>query len=202
MIKKTVIITLLFCFSIVSFAQNAKEARSILDKVAATISYKGGIQAKFSVTSNTFGSTSGTILLKGQKFKAITHNAIIWNNGSTQWTYLKANQEVNVSTPNTKQQLGINPYAFLYAYKQGYSMKMQTTAKAYNVHLTATSKNSVSQMKINVSKSSFTPTKVMLLINGQWTVITISSFKKANLTDKTFQFDAKDYPNAEIIDLR
>jgi hypothetical protein len=35
-----------------------------------------------------------------------------------------------------------------------------------------------------------------------WTNINISNFRKASLPDKVFRFNAKDYPQAEVIDLR
>ena len=35
-----------------------------------------------------------------------------------------------------------------------------------------------------------------------WTTITVGSFKKAKLADSYFTFPSKDYPQAEIIDLR
>jgi hypothetical protein len=35
-----------------------------------------------------------------------------------------------------------------------------------------------------------------------WTTIDIKNFKKANITDGTFRFNSKDFPSAEIIDLR
>jgi hypothetical protein len=37
--------------------------------------------------------------------------------------------------------------------------------------------------------------------NG-WTTINISNLKAAKLNDNMFRFNAKDYPHAEVIDLR
>ena len=46
------------------------------------------------------------------------------------------------------------------------------------------------------------PSQVKMRQGKNWTNITISSLKKANLAASTFTFNAKDYPNAEVIDLR
>jgi hypothetical protein len=35
-----------------------------------------------------------------------------------------------------------------------------------------------------------------------WTTIDIKNFKKTNIADGTFRFNSKDFPSAEIIDLR
>ena len=37
---------------------------------------------------------------------------------------------------------------------------------------------------------------------NDWTTITISNFKAKNLPNSTFTFPAKDFPQAEVIDLR
>ena len=49
---------------------------------------------------------------------------------------------------------------------------------------------------------SYLPTKVRFSQKGKWTTITVSNFKAAKLSDSSFTFKEKDYPNAEVIDLR
>ena len=98
--KKSFIITLLLALvSTLSFGQNASQARSILDKAASVIGRKGGATANFSI-SGKYGNSSGTIAIKGNKFRATTPDAIVWYDGKTEWTYIKKNEEVNVSTPD------------------------------------------------------------------------------------------------------
>jgi hypothetical protein len=38
--------------------------------------------------------------------------------------------------------------------------------------------------------------------NGKWSVVLISGLKSTALSDDMFQFNAKDFPKAEVIDLR
>ena len=80
---------------------------------------------------------------------------------------------------------------------------MKTQSGSYLVHLTATDKKrSIQEMYITVNKQTFMPSQVKMRQGKNWTNITISSLKKANLAASTFTFNAKDYPNAEVIDLR
>ena len=37
---------------------------------------------------------------------------------------------------------------------------------------------------------------------GTWTTISVTGFKAQNQNDATFVFNAKDFPSAELIDLR
>lgn len=182
---------------------NAQTAKQVLDKTAAALSNKGGVTANFTVTGKNMGTTSGRISVKGRMFQASTPQAMIWFNGKTQWTYMKSQQEVNVSNPTEAQLQAVNPYNFINIYKKGYSYTMKTVGSAYEVHLKATEKKrSIQEMYITVNKSSYTPSQVKMRQGTKWTTIKISSLKKANISNAAFTFPAKDYPKAEIIDLR
>ena len=191
------ITTVLLCTT--TFAQTAK---SVLDKAAANISVKSGVQASFKM-SGSMGTTSGTIAVKGKKFHATTPQAIVWFDGKTQWTYMKNNDEVNVTTPTEAQLQAINPYNFINLYKNGYTGTLNKSGKDFIVHLTASSKDKkIREMFISVNKSSYHPTQVKLLQGTKWTIFDITDLKKQNIPDTQFRFNAKDFPQAEVIDLR
>ena len=129
--------------------------------------------------------------------------ATIWFDGKTQWTYMKNNDEVNVSNPTEAQLQAINPYNFINLYRNGFSYTMTTKGANYEVHLTATNKKrSVQEMYITVNKSTYVPTNVKMRQSSGWTTIKISNFKATKLSDSMFRFNSKDYPHAEVIDLR
>lgn len=186
-------------FSTITFAQTAK---NVLDKAAANITVKSGVQADFKMTGS-MGNTSGTIAIKGKKFHATTPQAIIWFDGKTQWTYMKNNDEVNVTTPTESQLQAINPYNFINLYKNGYDYTLNKSGKDYVVHLTASSKDKkIRELFITINKSSYQPSQVKLLQGTKWTIFDISNLKKQNISDSQFRFNTKDFPQAEVIDLR
>lgn len=177
----------------------AQNARQILDKTAALISNKGGATANFSM-SGKYGSASGTLSIKGKKFCAHTAQTTTWYDGKTQWTYVKRNDEVNISNPSASQQQSLNPYNFIYLYKSGYDMTAKKNATGYEVHLKAQKKN-IREVYITVNKK-YQPTQIKVLNDKGWSTITITNFKTAKLSDNIFRFNDKDYPQAEVIDLR
>ena len=204
MMKKNILrVMMMSLFAINSlFTASAQTPKSVLDKAAATITVKEGVKANFKMTAGK-GSTSGTLLLKGRKFHASTPVAIVWFDGKTQWTYVKNNDEVNISTPTEAQLQAINPYNFINLYKKGYNATLNKSGKDYVVHLTATDKNKkIQELFVTVNKSTYHPTQVKLLQNKKWTVFDITDIQRQNIPDSQFQFNAKDFPNAEIIDLR
>ena len=184
-------------------AGTAQTARQVLDKCAATVSSNDGVQADFTMTSAQYGDASGHIAVKGKMFHASTSMASLWFDGKTLWTYMAQNNEVSVTTPSESRLQTLNPYNFINLYKDGFKYTMTKDASAYNVHLTAKdSKRKVKEMFISVDQTSYHPTEVKLLQGTKWTTFTIRNLKTAKLADASFRFNSKDYPTAEVIDLR
>ena len=180
---------------------NAQSAKEVLDKTASTIAAKGGAQANFTISGQSMNA-SGTIAIKGKKFHATTPQATIWFDGKTQWTYMKNNDEVNIANPTESQLAAINPYNFIYMYKNGYSYTMEKKAGNFVVNLKATGKKSIQEMVLTIGQKSYTPSQIRYKTAKGWTTIDIRNFKAANLADGIFRFNSKDFPNAEVIDLR
>lgn len=177
----------------------ALTARQVLDKTAATLNNKGGVTASFAVKNG----VAGKISVKGKKFQATTPQGIVWFNGKTQWTYVIQNGEVNISNPSDAELQSINPYNFIYIYRDGYKAELKDAGDVYQVRLTTTDKRkSIQEMFVRVDKKTFTPRILSMRQDKRWTTITVSDFKKATLPDAMFTFNSKDYPQAEIVDLR
>jgi chaperone LolA len=194
---------LMMMLATTAFAQSDAQARKVLDKTAALIGRKGGASANFSISGAKIGATSGTIAIKGNKFHATTPQATVWYDGKTQWSYMKKTNEVNVTTPTLAKQTTMNPLTFINMYKKGFRYTMTQSAGAYQVHLTSTdSSKRVKEMFITVDKKTYHPTEVKLLQKQKWTTFTIKNMKTAKLSDAAFKFNSKDFPTAEVIDLR
>ena len=184
------------------FTATAQTAKSVLDKAAANVSAKEGIRANFKMTGS-HGNTSGQIAVKGRKFYATTPMATIWFDGKTQWTYMKNNDEVNISNPTEAQLQAINPYNFINLYKKGYNYTLNKSGNDFVVHLTATNPNAkIKEMFISINKNNYNPTQVKLLQGKKWTIFDITDLKKQAVADSQFRFNSKDFPSAEVIDLR
>ena len=196
---KRIIFTLICALSLANVS--AQTAKEILDKAASVVNAKKGATADF-VMSGKYGNAAGTISIKGNKFVANTPQAKMWYDGKTQWTYMTSTEEVNVSTPTEAQQQTMNPYRFINLYNMGYSMTKKEVKNGYEVYLKATNpKRTITEMYITVNNQ-FVPTNVKMKTAKGWTNINISNFRKVSLPDKAFRFNAKDYPKAEVIDLR
>ena len=176
------------------------DATKILDKTAARISIAKGVRMNFAIANAKF-SQKGALTVKGTKFRASTASAEIWYDGKTQWTYNKANDEVNIAAPSASVQQQMNPYYFLNLYKQpGYAKTATATRNGYEIHLTGKGKG-ISEMYVSVDKG-YNLKQVKFKQGGSWTTITVSNIRSASVADSYFRFNSKDYPKAEVIDLR
>ena len=179
----------------------AQTAKEVLDKTASIVAAKSGAKASFSITGDGF-FTGGTIAIKGRKFQATTAQATVWFDGKTQWTYMRKNEEVNIANPSEAELAAINPYNFIYMYKKGYKYTMEKKNGNFIVHLKATDKRGIQEMYITINQKTYIPSQIRMQQQKGWITINIKDFTQSKLSDGMFRFNSKDFPNAEVIDLR
>lgn len=183
-------------------AQQDTKAKNILDKTVEKYNQSKGISVIFG------GSQSGKLLLKGEKFQLTTQDVTTWFDGQTQWSYLKQNEEVNISTPTPEELRAINPYAWLSLYKQGFNyrysgVKTREGKQGHEIVLTPQTKQDIQSITLLIG-SDYEPIYIGILpTEGQMQEFIVHNYRtQLNLNDNAFRFDKSKYPNAEIIDIR
>lgn len=183
-------------------AQQDTKAKDILDKTVEKYNQSKGISVIFG------GSQSGKLLLKGEKFQLTTQDVTTWFDGQTQWSYLRQNEEVNISTPTPEELRAINPYAWLSLYKQGFNyrysgVKTREGKQGHEIVLTPQTKQDIQSITLLIG-SDYEPIYIGILpTEGQMQEFIVHNYRtQLNLNDNAFRFDKNKYPNAEIIDMR
>lgn len=197
------------------FAAGAQNARSILDNANKAYNNAEGITASFTINTEDVRekitySQDGKAFLKGNKFKIDVPDGISWFDGTTQWVYVKGNEEVNVSNPTGEELAGVSPAVLLNIYKIGFKLeyKGETRENGKTVYVVdmipESPKSEYSKMSINIDKTTNLFTSIRLFgknkINNHLIIRNLQT--KSNLPAATFVFDKKEYPKVEIIDLR
>ena len=195
--------------------QQQSQAKVVLEKTAEAFKKAGGVRADFTLKAvndgHLEGRENGIIQLKGEKFMLKTSETTTWFDGKTQWSYMVRNDEVNVSNPTQEELQQINPYTFLYMYQKGFSYKLGTMktfrGKAiWEVVLTAKDKaQDLERVTLYVTKEGYEPLYILLQQRAHPTrnAITVTGYQTGQkYADTLFTFDRKQYPSAEIIDLR
>ena len=200
------------CIGICTQGISAQNAKSILDKTAAKLN-KGGMQASFELT--TFkgtaqqGTVNGKINVQGNKLLIDAPEMGIWYDGKTQWTLMKANNEVNMSTPEGEEAQPMNPYVFVNLYKKGYNLSLKDATYQGNVchevrMLAQNAQAPIQEMLITISKTTYLPQSIRIRQGkNAWTRIRISNLSIGkHWKDEHFRFNEQEHPEAEVIDLR
>jgi outer membrane lipoprotein carrier protein len=151
----------------------------------------------------------GTLLVKGNKFKLDIAGQIIICDNATIWTISKEINEVQINNYNPKEN-AIRIDDIFTMYNKGFISKIAEVKKEAGkeitlVELTPTNKKrNYFKIKLHLDQANQTILKsVVYDKNGTIHTYTITNqVPNLKLEDKTFVFNAANYPKIEIIDLR
>lgn len=206
---------LLFCATLllanVQVAQ-AQNGTAALDRVVEKIRRSGDLSAAFTLTvynalNEPVDKQSGTIKLSGDKFYWTTPAMTVWYNGQLQWAYVKASEEVNLTEPTPAEIASINPYTLITTYKQNFNVKALKAKNSQQrvAELTPKKKGTqIDRVVLTVNASNWMPQSFQIYYSDRThSTIALSRLVTGqNFSDATFVFDKKQYPKAEVIDLR
>lgn len=176
----------------------AQDAKATMDKAAKMLS-GSSVSASYKATGQI--NESGTIAIKGKKFCAKGSKATVWFDGKTQWTYMKSTGEVSITNHNPKKPTVVNPYTFINIYKNGYDLSQKKVAAGTEVYMKATGKQVFSEIYVTLN-AKLQPVQIRFKNSKGWSTVSITNYQTKKLPDSTFQFNKKDYPEAEVVDLR
>ncbi len=193
---------------------NDSKAKSLLDAVSKTYKNFSSIQADFSLATvnpiqNKTSTKTGTVYLKGEKYKLCMANQEIYCDKQSVWTYLKDINEVQINDFEANKE-DITPSNMFTIYQNDFNYMMNGEEV-----IDKTNCSIVDLMPKNKNKPFF---KVRIWIdknvkyikrmkvfdkNGNLYIYTVTSFNsKANLEDAYFKFDATKHSGVHVEDLR
>lgn len=207
------------CTGLAAQAQPCKntdtEAKKILDAVSAKFKTFKTVSAKFSVKSEnaagkTLGSKSGSVYMKGNKYRVSITGQEIFSDGVNVWTYDKNANEVTIkksdNSPNaiTPQKIFTNFYDKDFLYKMN-GEKKSGAKTLQEIEMTPCDKTRpFHKVYVFVDKATNTisSTKVLEKSNNRYTYSVTSMTPNGALADNLFVFDTAKYPGVEVVDLR
>lgn len=196
-------------------AKNDPEAKKILDAVSARFKSFTTVQASFTykvenATGKVLSTKSGTILMKGTRYKLSFGGQEIFCNGTTVWNYDKAANEVTVNSLDassgmiTPQKLFSNFYDKDFLYVLTGEKKLGAKV-VQEIQLTPVDKSkNFHTVFLLIDKNAKTMQSTKVLENAgnrySYTVNTL----KTNLpaADALFVFDKAKFPGVTVEDLR
>lgn len=205
---------LLLCISF-SWAQspNEKKAKAILDKVSEVYRNYTTMEADFSIhmenkKDGINEKQEGKLFTKGEKYCLNMDNRKIISNGTTVWNIMTDIFEVTINNASNDED-AINPTSIFTIWETGHKQKfikeqVQNNQSVHIIDLSPIKGKAYYKIRLVIDKS-----KKQLLSatvyekNGTTYTYMIENFvpNKA-IADSKFSFNEKDYPDADIIDMR
>ena len=189
----------------VTLCAGAQSPSSVVDKVLGALKSSKAVSASYAVSSPQ-GSSKGTLVMSGKKFRVLASDLKCWYNGTTMWAYSPATDEVNITTPTAADLQMTNPYSAAQNFKSCYIVSKGGTGNGtYTIRFTPKKKSNVKHMLVTVSTSTWLINKAVIQqTDGTKTTIAISNYNpNASANAKTFEFDKSQVPaDTEVVDLR
>lgn len=210
----SVLSMLTICTAVV-FGQNTKNAKEILDKVSQKTKSYSTINLTYSLVHTSpdgaNDKTTGTMLMKGKKYKLSILDNVLYCDGTTLWTHMVEEKEVVVSKADNDDSGMLNPSTVLTMYEKGFKYKFiqdrfEGSRAIYVIDLYPENveKSEYSKVRLSIDKDKSQLWKAEYFAkDGNKYTITINTFKvNEQIPDASFVFDKAKNPGVKVIDER
>jgi outer membrane lipoprotein-sorting protein len=191
------------------------QAKAILAAVSKQYRSYDMVKADFSFTlknqqANISETQNGTLFIKSKlnKYKVLVGNQELISDGKVQWTYLKNDNEVQISDINTSAD-ALNSAQIFTIYEKGFKYvylgETKLNGKVYqNIELAPIATRSFSKIKLRIDKVNKQINNIVVNDkNGNVYTYLIKTFiPNVKVPETIFSFDAKKYPGVDVVDLR
>jgi len=203
-------------FSHQGIAQGTKDpkAQEILKGVSAKYKSMKSLSASFKFTTldqkdKSTKSETGSLVVKGEKYKLILEGQEVIGDGKTTWTYLKESNEVQINEASKKAD-GISPTTIFTIYEKGFATKYigekkEGTKTLQQIELVPDDdKKGYFKIQLFIDKEQKIVNNAKVFNkNGTNFAYAIEQFKmNVDAPETMFTFDKSKYPGVEVVDLR
>ena len=198
----------LFFISLLSHAQDNRQALELLDEMSDKYKRMTGFTSTFTyimnnLSENIVDSFQGKISVKEEMYVLLVEDQKIINNSKTVWTYLEELNEVTISDFDTgEQEISLNNIFEIY--KSGFSYKY--LGEENNLRLVEIypedQEKSYFKILFKIDTTGLLYSFSVFDKSNSTFVYMINDFKEEDLANALFTFIPEEYPDIEVIDFR
>ncbi len=187
------------------------DVKKILDAVSAKFKTYKTVQSKFSLkiensSNKVLGNKTGTVYMKGSKYRVSITGQEIFCDGSNVWTLDKAAKEVTISKLDPSNNTITPQKLFTNFYDKDFLYKLNGIVKGIQeIELTPIDKSKPFYkvlVYVNKATLSISSTKIFETAGNRYTYSISGMNTNVAVDDAMFLFDQKKYPGVEVVDLR
>jgi outer membrane lipoprotein-sorting protein len=211
-IKTTLILTVIFSSQLI-FAQAKKSPEEILKEVSEKTKSYSTIKVAFTYnmdnpSAKVHESESGTLLVKGDKYRLDIAGQVVMCDAVNSWTYLPESNEVQINSVEEDEDV-ITPTKLLTSYSEDYKSKLAGEATRngkthYVIELKPNTVKSITGVELQIDKELMRIMRIALQDKSGNTFTYIVDKFETNVPakDSDFTFNPGVYPGVEVIDMR
>lgn len=187
------------------------EAKKILDAVSAKFKTFKSVQSNFTLkienaASKVLGNKSGTVYMKGTKYRIKVAGQDIFSDGVNVWTVDPGAKEITLTKLDPSNNTITPQKLFTDFYNKDFLYKLNGEVKGIQeVELTPIDKSKLFHkvlVFINKATKSITATKIFEKAGNRYTYTVSGMTTNTNIADAMFIFNQRNYPGMELVDLR
>jgi len=187
------------------------EAKKILDAVSAKFKTFKSVQSNFTLkienaANKVLGNKSGTVYMKGTKYRIKVSGQDIFSDGVNVWTVDPGAKEITLTKLDPSNNTITPQKLFTDFYNKDFLYKLNAEVKGIQeVELTPIDKSKLFHkvlVFINKATKSITATKIFEKAGNRYTYTVSGMTANSNIADAMFVFNPKNYPGMELVDLR
>ena len=214
--KKVILVSLVMIFGFISIANaqvDDKKAREILNQVSSKAKEFKNMKFEFTYrmvdkAHNIDESMKGTVVMQGDKFRLSFMGRTIISDGKTVWSYDPDAEEIQISNVDSQND-AFNPGKLLTSYDENYRSKLIRSEKVngvdcYIIDLYPLKGKSFYKIRLTIDKQKYQVLSGSVYGKDNVTyTYTIDKFvADLDVPETYFQMNVKDYPDADVVDLR
>jgi outer membrane lipoprotein carrier protein len=196
-----------------SFAQAKKSSEEILKQVSEKTKSYTTIKINFTynmdnASAKIHESETGVLQVKGDSYKLDIAGQQVICDGKTTWTYLGESNEVQINSVDNNEN-ALTPTKLLTSYNEDYKSKLvneilKDGRSLYVIELKPNAEKNFTNVELQIDKELFRIMRIAIQDKSGNTFSYLVNKWETNVPvkDTDFNFNAKDYPGVEVIDMR
>ena len=212
MTVKKLLSIILFFAGYFANAQTDPDANAVLDRFSARVADAPSVSLKFKLITDDLAerrsdTLTGAVIISKDSYKLEMPNNIIWFDGTTSWSYLIAEEEVVITTPDKNDNSFMNkPSGIFTMYKTGYKTSLiEELRDSWVIDLYPEDISSdLIRVRLTIGKN-LNDLKILeyKMKNGIVMYILVNEYNlNITPTPNLFVFDRTKYRSAYLIDMR
>lgn len=185
-------------------------AEAFLDKAVKAMKDDSAVQMDYTYTvydenGKVVQADKGILRLNGSSYSLLMDDMKVWCNGKVQWSYMSEINEIYITDASSPEAQNLSPLYIMEMYRAGYSAAMNSTNGRTEVTLeTSSPDNNINKVKLQFDASTLRLESMFIYMAGQGYIEVALDAYTAHCTFPAgvYECPLKDYPTAEVVDMR